>query len=128
MQQKPWSGLSTAEAARDVARMEHNSDMPDGSVETPVEHAEKVGAALERFDEDDAHALLERLLGVTGSSERSVTRSCPTPRARRALGAKRDRGRIRAIRRPAYRGASSDACPRLEKGPGAPGGARLPVR
>jgi DNA-binding transcriptional MerR regulator len=66
MQQKLWSGLSTAEAARDVARMEHNSDMPDGSVETPAELAEKVGAALERFDEDDAHALLDRLLGVHG--------------------------------------------------------------
>ena len=66
MQQKLWSGLSTAEAARDVARMEHNSDMPDGSVETPAELAEKVGAALEHFDEDDAHALLDRLLGVHG--------------------------------------------------------------
>ena len=66
MQQKLWSGLSTAEAARDVARMEHNSDMPDGSVETPAELVEKVGAALERFDEDDAHALLDRLLGVHG--------------------------------------------------------------
>lgn len=66
MQQKLWSGLSTAEAARDVARMERDSDMPDGSVETPAELAEKVGAALERFDEDDAHALLDRLLGVHG--------------------------------------------------------------
>jgi DNA-binding transcriptional MerR regulator len=66
MQQKLWSGLSTAEAARDVARMEHNSDMPDGSVETPAELAEKLGAALERFDEDDAHALLDRLLGAHG--------------------------------------------------------------
>ena len=66
MQQKLWSGLSTAEAARDVARMEHNSAMPDGSVETPAELAEKVGAALERFDEDGAHALLDRLLGVHG--------------------------------------------------------------
>jgi DNA-binding transcriptional MerR regulator len=66
MQQKLWSGLSTAEAARDVARMEHNSDMPDGSVETPAELAEKVGVALEHFDEDDAHALLDRLLGVHG--------------------------------------------------------------
>src|SRR3954467_1541859 len=52
MQQKLWSGLSTAEAARDVARLEQNSDMPDGSIETPAELAEKVGAALERFDED----------------------------------------------------------------------------
>jgi MerR family transcriptional regulator, light-induced transcriptional regulator len=66
MQQKLWSGLSAAEAAREVARMEHNSDMPDGSVETPAELAEKVGAALERFDEDDAHALLDRLLGAHG--------------------------------------------------------------
>jgi MerR family transcriptional regulator, light-induced transcriptional regulator len=66
MQQKLWSGLSTAEAARDVARMEHNSRLPDGSVETPAELAEKLGAALERFDEDDAHALLDRLLGAHG--------------------------------------------------------------
>jgi methanogenic corrinoid protein MtbC1 len=66
MQQKLWNGLSTAEAARDVARMEHNSHMPDGSVETPAELAQKVGAALERFDEDDAHTLLDRLLGVHG--------------------------------------------------------------
>jgi MerR family transcriptional regulator, light-induced transcriptional regulator len=66
MQQKLWSGLSTAEAARDVARMEHDSGLPDGSVETPAELAEKLGAALELFDEDDAHALLDRLLGAHG--------------------------------------------------------------
>jgi DNA-binding transcriptional MerR regulator len=66
MQQKLWSGLSTAEAAREVARMEGDSDMPDGSVETPAELAEQLGAALEGFQEDTAHELLDRLLGVHG--------------------------------------------------------------
>jgi DNA-binding transcriptional MerR regulator len=66
MQQKLWSGLSTAEAAREVARMEGWSDMPDGSVETPAELAGRLGAALEGFEEDRAHELLDRLLGVHG--------------------------------------------------------------
>jgi MerR family transcriptional regulator, light-induced transcriptional regulator len=66
MQQKLWSGLSAAEAAREVTRMERDSDMPDGSVETPIELAQKLGDALERFEEDDAHDLLDRLLGLHG--------------------------------------------------------------
>jgi DNA-binding transcriptional MerR regulator len=66
MQQKLWSGLSAAEAAREVARMERDSDMPDGSVETPMELGQQLGAALEAFDEDRAHALLDRLLGLHG--------------------------------------------------------------
>jgi len=66
MQQKLWSGLSAAEAAREVARMEGDSHMPDGSVETPSELAQELGDALERFDEDAAHELLDRLLGLHG--------------------------------------------------------------
>ena len=37
MQQKLWSGLATAEAAREVARIERDSELPDGSVESPME-------------------------------------------------------------------------------------------
>jgi len=66
MQQKLWSGLSTAEAAREVARMESGSELPDGSVETPAELAARLGHALEGFDEDTAHEVLDRLLGVHG--------------------------------------------------------------
>jgi MerR family transcriptional regulator, light-induced transcriptional regulator len=66
MQQKLWSGLSAAEAAREVARMERDSDMPNGTVETPVELGRRLGVALEAFDEDGAHELLDRLLGLHG--------------------------------------------------------------
>jgi DNA-binding transcriptional MerR regulator len=66
MQQKLWSGLSAAEAAREVARMEGDSDMPNGTVETPVELGRRLGVALEAFDEDGAHELLDRLLGLHG--------------------------------------------------------------
>jgi DNA-binding transcriptional MerR regulator len=66
MQQKLWSGLSAAEAAREVARMERDSDMPNGTVETPVELGRRLGAALLAFDEDGAHELLDRLLGLHG--------------------------------------------------------------
>jgi MerR family transcriptional regulator, light-induced transcriptional regulator len=66
MQQKLWSGLSTAEAAREVERLDSDSELPDGSVETPLELGERIGAALEAFDEDAAHELLDRLLGLHG--------------------------------------------------------------
>jgi DNA-binding transcriptional MerR regulator len=66
MQQKLWSGLSTAEAAREVARMEQGSDLPDGSVEAPGELGHELGEALESFDEERAHVLLDRLLGLHG--------------------------------------------------------------
>ena len=66
MQQKLWSGLSAGEAAREVARMERDSDMPDGSIATPMELGQQLGDALERFDEDGAHELLDRLLGLHG--------------------------------------------------------------
>jgi DNA-binding transcriptional MerR regulator len=66
MQEKLWSGLSVAEAAREVARMERGSDLPDGSVETPLELGQQLGAALEDFDEGRAHDLLDRLFGLHG--------------------------------------------------------------
>jgi len=66
MQQKLWSGLSPAEAAREVARMEEGSELPDGSVEAPAELAEQLGEALESFDDERAHELLDRLLGLHG--------------------------------------------------------------
>jgi DNA-binding transcriptional MerR regulator len=66
MQQKLWSGLSAAEAAREVARMEGGSDASEDSVETPTELAHRLAVALESFDEDGAHELLDRLLGLHG--------------------------------------------------------------
>jgi len=66
MQQKLWSGLSTAEAALAVERMERDSELPDGSVETPLELGQQVGKALETFEEERAHELLDRLLGLHG--------------------------------------------------------------
>lgn len=66
MRQKLRSGLSAAEAAREVARMERETDPPEPSVETPLELAEQLGAALESFDDDAAHELLDRLLGLHG--------------------------------------------------------------
>jgi len=66
MQQKLWTGLSTAEAAREVQRLDSDSELPDGSLETPLELGERIGAALEAFDEDTAHELFDRLLGLHG--------------------------------------------------------------
>jgi DNA-binding transcriptional MerR regulator len=66
MQEKLWSGLSAAEAAREVARMEEDSELPDGSIETPFELAQRLGEALESFDEETAHELVDRLLGLHG--------------------------------------------------------------
>ena len=66
MQQKLWSGLSAAQAAQQVARIEPDSNLPDGSIETPSELAEELGTSLEAFDEDGAHELLDRLFGLHG--------------------------------------------------------------
>jgi MerR family transcriptional regulator, light-induced transcriptional regulator len=65
MQQKLWSGLSSAEAAREVLRMEE-SESPDGPVAGPPELGRELGEALESFDEERAHELLDRLLGIHG--------------------------------------------------------------
>jgi MerR family transcriptional regulator, light-induced transcriptional regulator len=66
MQHKLWTGLSTAEAAREVLRMEAGGESLHGSVATPGELGRELGEALEAFDEDRAHDLLDRLLGLHG--------------------------------------------------------------
>lgn len=65
MQHHLGSGLSAAEAAHEVARMERDS-RPDESVETPFELAQQLAASLDAFDEDGAHELLDRLFGLHG--------------------------------------------------------------
>jgi DNA-binding transcriptional MerR regulator len=65
MQHHLCSGLSAAEAAHEVARMERDSH-PDESVETPFELAQQLAASLDAFDEDGAHELLDRLFGLHG--------------------------------------------------------------
>ena len=64
MRQKLWDGLSTAEAAREVLRLD--GDRAAGSMETPMQLAQRLGEALEAFDEELAHELLDRLLGMHG--------------------------------------------------------------
>lgn len=66
MQEKLRSGLSASEAAAEVARLERESMPPDETAEAPMELAGQLGAALEQFDEDRAHVVLDRLLGIYG--------------------------------------------------------------
>jgi MerR family transcriptional regulator, light-induced transcriptional regulator len=66
MQEKLWSGRSAAEAAAEVVRLERDTNPTDTGMDTPSELAAKLGPALERFDEDAAHELLDRLLGLHG--------------------------------------------------------------
>lgn len=66
MQQTLKSGLSAAQAAREVARMERHSELPDGSLESALDLSQELGAALERFDEEGAHQFVDRLLGLHG--------------------------------------------------------------
>lgn len=66
MREKLRSGLSAAEAAQEVARMERETTPPDESFETPLELARELGAVLEAFDDDRAHDMLDRLLGIYG--------------------------------------------------------------
>lgn len=66
MQQQLHSGLSAAEAAREVAAMERERNPSEDSLETPVELAHALGTALEGFEEEGAHAVLDRLLGIHG--------------------------------------------------------------
>ena len=65
MQQKLQSGLSAAEAAREVELSEGDRE-GTGPLETPVELVAMLGGALEQFDEEGAHAILDRLLGIHG--------------------------------------------------------------
>ena len=71
MQEQLRSGLGAAEAAREVARIERERYLPDASFPTPEELARELGGALEAFDEDVAHAVLDRLFGIYGL-ERSI--------------------------------------------------------
>jgi DNA-binding transcriptional MerR regulator len=66
MQQQLWSGLSAAQAAEQVARIERESNLSDESIETPSQLAQQLASSLEAFDEDRAHALLDRLFGLHG--------------------------------------------------------------
>jgi MerR family transcriptional regulator, light-induced transcriptional regulator len=66
MQQKLWTGLSAAQAAQEVARMEPEGNLSEDSIETPLSLAQQLGASLEAFDEDSAHDLLDRLFGLHG--------------------------------------------------------------
>jgi len=71
MQQQLWSGLSAAQAADHVARIERESNLSDESIETPSQLAEQLASSLEAFDEDRTHELLDRLFGLHGL-ERSI--------------------------------------------------------
>ncbi|MBD0282494.1 MAG: cobalamin B12-binding domain-containing protein [Thermoleophilaceae bacterium] len=66
MQQQLWSGLSAAQAAQQVARIERESNLHDESIETPFELSRQLAGSLEAFDEDRAHELLDRLFGLHG--------------------------------------------------------------
>jgi MerR family transcriptional regulator, light-induced transcriptional regulator len=66
MQQQLWSGLSAAQAAQQVARIERERNLRDASIETPSQLARQLASSLEAFDEDHAHELLDRLFGLHG--------------------------------------------------------------
>lgn len=88
MQHELQSGLSAAEAAREVARMECESDAADRALATPLELAKELRAALEAFDEAGAHEVLDRLFGIYGL-ERAIREALmPYLRGWRAPGAR----------------------------------------
>lgn len=66
MRQQLQRGLSAAEAAREVAAMERERNPSGDSLESPVELAQALGSALEGFDEEGAHTVLDRLFGIHG--------------------------------------------------------------
>jgi DNA-binding transcriptional MerR regulator len=66
MQQQLWSGLSAAQAAQQVERIERESKLPEESIETPSELVRQLASSLEGFDEDLAHEVLDRLFGLHG--------------------------------------------------------------
>lgn len=70
MQLKLWGGLSTAEAAREVLRLQGERER-EGPSMSPAELGHELGEALERFDEPRSHELLDALLGLHGL-ERSI--------------------------------------------------------
>jgi methanogenic corrinoid protein MtbC1 len=62
MQEKLSAWLSAAEAAREVTRVDDTGD----SFPSPFELSLDLGTALEAFDEEEAHTVLDRLLGNHG--------------------------------------------------------------
>ena len=66
MQEKLWSGLSAAEAAREVSTLDRDATRSGDRALRAAELTHDLGAALEGFDEERAHALLDRLFAVFG--------------------------------------------------------------
>ena len=91
MQEQLWSGLSAAQAADQVARIERASNPPDESIEPPYELGRQLASSLEAFDEDRAHELLDRLFGLHGL-ERAI-RDALMPYLRQ-LGERWERGQV----------------------------------
>src|ERR687894_793716 len=66
LQERVRAGLAPAEAAREVIQLDSDADLPDGSVPTARELTDELARALEGFDEEAAHEVLDRLLGLHG--------------------------------------------------------------
>jgi DNA-binding transcriptional MerR regulator len=66
VQERLRAGLATAEAAREVMELETDGALPGGMVPTARELTDELGRALEAFDEEGAHEVLDRLLGLHG--------------------------------------------------------------
>jgi MerR family transcriptional regulator, light-induced transcriptional regulator len=66
VQERVRAGLATAEAAREVMKLDSEGDLPGGLVPTTRELTDELGRALEVFDEEGAHEVLDRLLGLHG--------------------------------------------------------------
>src|SRR5688572_15158446 len=63
VQERVRTGLATAEAAREVMKLDSDGGLPGGAVPTARELTSELGRALEGFDEQAAHDVLDRLLG-----------------------------------------------------------------
>src|SRR5215213_1682728 len=66
VQERVRAGLSPAEATREVMQLERDGEMPGGEVPTTGELTDDLSRALDAFDEDGAHEVLDRLLGLHG--------------------------------------------------------------
>jgi DNA-binding transcriptional MerR regulator len=66
VQERLRAGMSPAEAAGEVMQLERDGDLPGGDLPSPRELTEELSEALEAFDEDGAHEVLDRLLGLHG--------------------------------------------------------------
>jgi DNA-binding transcriptional MerR regulator len=65
MQQKLWTGLSAAQAAQEVARMEPEGNLSEDSIETPLRLAQQLCASLRRRPSEE-----DRCLFVVGAGGR----------------------------------------------------------